>query len=149
MTARPAPRPGITLLEVLVSLTILLISLAALGQLIDLGEDNASRAGMTATGTRLAQSKLAEVEAGVIDCAAGGSGPCDDEPGWTWTVESSPGAAANLYEVTVRVGRDYKGRRFEVTLSQMVCDPAQMGGAAAAQPPTTASTTTSSTGGGS
>lgn len=149
MIVRPKTRPGLTLLEVMVSLTILLISLAALGQLIDLGEDNASRAGMIATGTRLAQSKLAEVEAGAIDCATGGSGACDDEQGWTWTVESQPGAAANLYDVTVRVGRDYKGRRFEVTLAQLICDPAQMGGASAAQSPTATTTTTSTTGGGS
>lgn len=148
MTARPAPRTGLTLLEVLVSLTILLIALAALGALIDLGEDNASRAALTTTGTRLAQSKLAEVEAGVLDCTSSSNGNCDDEPGWTWAVESAAGPATNLYSITVRVGKDYKGRRFEVTLAQMVCDPAQMGGAAAAQPPA-ATTTTSGTGSGS
>lgn len=152
MIARPAARrSGLTLLEVLLSLTIFLIALAALGSLIDLGEDNASRAALTTTGTRLAQSKLAEVEAGVVDCTSSGSGNCDDEPGWTWNVESAAGPATNLYAITVRVGKDYKGKRFEVTLAQMVCDPNQMGGAAAAQPPTTATstTTTSSTGGGS
>ncbi len=148
MTVRPAPRPGLSLLEVLVSLTIFLVALAALGQLIDLGEDTASKAANTTTGTRLAQSKLAEVEAGVVDCTAGGSGTCDDEPGWTWVVESAAGAATNLYAITVRVGKDYKGKRFEVTLAQMVCDPAQMGGAAAAQPPTTTSTATATTGSG-
>ena len=135
------PRSGLTLLEVLLSLVILLISLAALGALVDFGETRAALAAMTSTGTRLAQSKLAEVEAGVVDCTSGGSGNCDDEPGWTWTLESTAGAATNLYAVTVKVGRDFKGQRFEVTLAQMVCDPAQMGGATAATDPTASTTT--------
>lgn len=147
MTARPAPRPGLSLLEVLVSLTILLIALAALGQLVDLGEDRATRAALVTTGTRLAQSKLAELEAGALDVTAGGSGTCEDEPGWSWSVESAAGGAANLYGVTVRLTRDYKGRPVEVVLSQMICDPNQMGGATAAQPP--AATGTTGSGGGS
>lgn len=149
MTRQARARPGLTLLEVLLSLVILLISLAALGALVDYGETRAALAAMTATGTRLAQSKLAEAEAGMVDCTSSGSGNCDDEPGWTWNLESSAGAAANLYQVTVRVGRDIKGQRFEVTLAQMICDPSQMGGAAPATAPTTSTTTTSSTGGGS
>lgn len=144
---RTAARPGLTLLEVLLSLVILMISLTALGTLVDFGETRAALAGMTATGTRLAQSKLAEAEAGVVDCTTSGNGNCDDEPGWTWNLESTAGAATNLYTVTVKVGRDFKGQRFEVTLAQMMCDPAQMGGATAATAPATSTTTT--TGGGS
>lgn len=149
MTARPARRPGLTLLEVLLSLTILLIALAALGQLVDLGEDNASRAALITTGTRLAQSKLAELEAGALDVTAGGSGTCEDEPGWSWTVESAGGGAAHLYSVTVRLTREHKGRPVEVVLSQMVCDPNQMGGAEAAQPPAGTGGSTTGSGGGS
>jgi prepilin-type N-terminal cleavage/methylation domain-containing protein len=139
-------RPGLTLLEVLLSLVILLISLAALGQLVDFGEDRAQAAALASTGTRLAQSKLAEAEAGALDVTTSANGTFDEEPDWTWTLESAAGPAANLYTVTVRVGRDYKGRRVETVLSQMICDPNQMGGAAAAQPPTTTTTTASGSG---
>ena len=143
---RPAARrsrDGLTLLEVLVSLAILLLALVALGALVDYGETRAALASMTATGTRLAQSKLAEAEAGVVDCTASGSGNCDDEPGWAWNLDSTAGAATNLFAVTIRVSRDFNGRRFEVTLAQVMMDPNQMGGATLATPPTTA------TGGGS
>ena len=131
---RPTRRPGLSLLEVLLALAIFLMSLVAIGGLIDFGSDQGMAASMQAVGTRLAQSKLAEVEAGAIDLAAGGSGTFDDEPDWHWSVESTATQWPNTYDVTVRVWRD-AGRHYEVTLSQIVFDPAQMGNGSEAQPP--------------
>jgi len=131
-------RPGLTLIEVLLALAILLLSLAAIGQLVDLGGDHGLHARFHVRGTRLAQAKLAECEAGVIDVTAGGSGTFDDEPEWSWDVTSQPETATNLYRVTVTVGRDMRGKRFEIVLAQLVYDPQMTGSAAQAQKPSEA-----------
>jgi Tfp pilus assembly protein PilV len=134
-----------TILEVLIAFAIFLFSLAAIAQLVDLGSRSARETIDQNTGTRLAQSKLAEVEAGVIAPSAGGSGTFDDEPDWQWSVESGGSPVPNVYDVTVRVWREVGANRFEVTLAQMVCDPLQMGTAAAAVSPTTTTTTETTT----
>lgn len=144
--ARPARRAGMSLLEVLLSLTIFLLALGAIVALVDHGSNRAMDAAMQTTATRLAQSKLAEVEAGVLSPSAASSDTFPEDPDWTWSVEPGDAPAPNLYPVTVRVYRDLGGRRFEVTLTQMIFDPAQMGKAAAAQPPATGTTTGGGTG---
>lgn len=158
MTTRPAvvagraARGGMTLIEVLLSLTIMLMALAAIGQLVSLGSDHGMQARLYARGGRLAQAKMAEVEAGVVPVTAGGSGTFDGEDSvWSWTVDAQPQGPANLYLVTVTVTRDYRGTPLPIPLSQMLMDPATMGSAAQAEQPTTADTdaasTTSGTGG--
>jgi type II secretion system protein I len=143
----PTRRSGLSLLEVLVALAIFLIALVAVFGLVNYGADRGAVAAMKSAGTRLAQSKLAEVEAGVIPVSGGGSGQFDgDDAAWNWSVEPSAASVPNVYSVTVRVSREYRGRQFEVVLTQMVFDPTQMGTAVPAQPPATSTTTT---GGGS
>ncbi|HJZ58223.1 MAG TPA: hypothetical protein VKE74_24995 [Gemmataceae bacterium] len=140
-------RPGLTLIEVLLGLVIMLMALVAIGRLVDIGTDRVNEARMTTRGTRLAQSKMAEVEAGAIALADGTqSGTFDEEPAWSWSVEPQQQGPANLYLVTVRVSRDVNGRTFEVTLYQYILDPTVMGTAAQATKPST-STTTTGTGG--
>ena len=135
---RPARRAGLSLLEVLVSLAILLISLAAIGALVNFGAGRGMAAHLETTGTRLAQSKLAEVEAGVIPVTSPESNVFEDEPEWSYTVEPTPTDVPNVYAVTVRVSRAYGLQTFEMALTQLIYDPAMMGDAAEAQPPTTA-----------
>jgi prepilin-type N-terminal cleavage/methylation domain-containing protein len=141
-------RSGLTLIEVLLALAILLLSLAAIGQLVDVGGDRGVEAQFHVRGTRLAQAKLAECEAGVIDVTSGGTGTFDDEPDWTWTVDSAPETATNLYRVTVTVSRDYRGRPFQITLAQLIYDPAMTGSAAQAERPTQADVESAETNGG-
>lgn len=130
-------RNGLSLLEVLVALAIFLIALAAIATLMDTANTQASDAAGTTTATRLAQSKLAEVEAGLIGVTDGGSGTFEgDESAWSWEVTSAATGVINLYDVSVRVYRP-EGRPLEVTLHQTVYDPALMNNAATAQPPTT------------
>ena len=142
-------RPGLSLLEVLLSLAILLMSLVAIGRLVDFGADRALEARLHSQGTRLAIAKMAEVEAGVVALDSAGGGTFDTDPDWTWSVEPEPaGSAPNLYQVTVRVTRDLRGKPFEVTLTQMLFDPTLLGSAAPAQTASTSSTTgTAGTGG--
>ncbi len=130
-------RSGLSLLEVLVALAIFLIALAAIATLMDTANTQASDAAGTTTATRLAQSKLAEVEAGLIGVTDGGSGTFEgDESVWSWEVTSAATGVINLYDVSVRVYRP-EGRPLEVTLHQTIYDPALMNNAATAQPPTT------------
>ena len=135
-------RPGLSLIEVLLSLTILLLSLVAIGQLVDTGADRGTDARMHVRGTRLAQAKMAEVEAGVVSLQGGASGQFEDESDWSYTVESTQAGPANLYLVTVKVTRDVRGKPLEITLAQHVMDPTKMGTAAQAEKPATTTTTT-------
>jgi Tfp pilus assembly protein PilV len=138
--SRTVTRPGITLIEVLLGLAIFLLALVPLGALVDLGTDNAMDTMLQSDGTRLAQSKMAEVEAGAVDVKTGGSGTYDDEPNWSWIVASTPGEAPNLYTVTVTASHELRGKTTTVVLSQMIVDPAMMGTAAPVQRPETATT---------
>ena len=137
-------RPGLSLLEVLLALTIFLLSLTAIGGLVDYGAARGTAAQTQAMGVRLAQSKLAEVEAGVMPVSSGGSGTFDEDPNWNWSVEPGDMVATNVYSVTVRAWREIGGQRHEVSLTQMIFDPTMMGNAAAAQSPASSSGTTSS-----
>jgi hypothetical protein len=124
---------------VLLSLAIFLMSLVAIGHLVDIGTDSALDSQAQATATRLAQSKLAEVEAGAVALDSSSSGTFDAEPDWQWTVDPSLANVPNLYSVTVRVSREFRNRPFEVTMTQMVYDPKQMGNANEAQKPAASS----------
>jgi Tfp pilus assembly protein PilV len=143
-----------SLLEVLIAMAVFLICLAGIGQLVDTGTAHALEAKYQNIGTRLAQSKMAEVEAGAIPVAAGGSGDFaeDGDEQWQWTVESTPTDVANAYDVAVTVSRPYRGQTFSVKLDQIVFDPTVTGTATEANPTplvppaTSGSGTTSGTG---
>jgi Tfp pilus assembly protein FimT len=145
--ARRARRPGLSLLEVLVSLAILLMSLVAIGRLVDFGADRGLEARLHSLGTRLALGKLAEVEAGAIALDSTSNGTCENDPDWNWTVEPEAQDVPNVYEVTVRVSRDLKGKPFEVSITQFVFDPNKMGTPVPAQTASTSSSSSSATGG--
>ncbi|VTR91832.1 Uncharacterized protein OS=Planctomyces maris DSM 8797 GN=PM8797T_14304 PE=4 SV=1 [Gemmata massiliana] len=148
MLPRSAPRRGISLIEVLLALTILVISLAGISQLVDIGSDHGNQARAATRGTRLAQGKMVEVEAGVVPLTSEASGNFEgDDAAWKFTVSPEPAGPPNLYTVTVRVSREIKGETFEIVLTQMIFDPTVMGSAAQAELPPTDSTTTTGTGG--
>ena len=136
-------RSGMSLIEVLVSLAIFLLCLTAIGSLVDMGSNKALAARFQNTGTRLAVSKMHEVEIGMIPVTSGASGDfsADGDDGWTWTVTSTASDISNLYSVTVTVSKPFQGRPFDIVLTQTVFDPAMMGTAAEAQPPEPASGT--------
>ena len=137
MTARrPAARRGLSLIEVLLALTILVISLAAISQLVDIGTERGRDARAAARGTRLAQGKMAEVEAGVVGLTSSTDGEFDgDDAGWKFTVTPEPAGPPNLYTVTVTVTREVQGKLYEFVLAQMIFDPTLTGSAAQAERP--------------
>jgi len=148
---RSPARNGMTLLEVLLALAILLLSMAALSQLVGTASDQALQVQMQSRGTRLAQSKMAEYVAGVVRLESGGSGNFEEdaEPDWNWEATTqSEGSAAGLYLVTITVSRDSRSLgRVETSLTQYVLDPRMKGNipAKATTTPTTTTDTASTT----
>ena len=115
MIVQRRTRPGFTLLEVLLAMSILLISLVTIGSLVDQASNQSVRAAMQATGTRLAQSKLAEIEAGAIPISSGGAGTFEFEPGWNWSIEPTTTDVPNVYSVTARVYRDFRAKTWKLS----------------------------------
>jgi len=126
-----ARRPGLTLLEVLVSLAIFLMSLVALSRLIGMGSDLARDANQQTECLRLAQSKLHEVMAGVVSVENGStSGSFDENPDYQWSVdvEQNADVDADLYNITVTVLRERgDGSKMSVSVGHVVYDPAKRG----------------------
>ena len=147
MTCSPlAKRPGLSLLEVLLSLTIMLLAIVALAHLVGVGSDHGVEARLIARASRLTQAKMAEVEAGVVSIQSGGDGTFDgDDSGWSWTVDSQQQGVPNLYQVNVRVSREIRGVKFEKKLTQLLFDPTLMGSASQLEQPTDADVSTAST----
>lgn len=147
LTVPSRRRPGITLLEVLVSTAIFLFSLVAIGQLMNGAADQALEVNQLTKATRLCQSKLNEFIAGVQPVNSGGGGEFDEEPGWNWSAESTTeSTAVNLYKVTVTVSHDSPRGKIEVVLSQHVFDPAQKGQLADTNTATDSSSSSGSSG---
>jgi type II secretion system protein I len=141
-------RSGLSLLEVLIALAIFLFSLAAITQLIDIGNANALEISWLGKASLLAQSRLAEVMAGSIALSSQSEVTCDEDPDWNWSIDAEPDNAPGLYRVKITVGRNRPdGTRFETVLNQMVFDPNSRGatdgsdGAALATPATSTGTT--------
>jgi Tfp pilus assembly protein PilV len=133
-----ARRAGLSLLEVILSLAILIMSMSALGLLIDMGSDHERTARLSNTAARLAQSKLAEFEAGITTLDQT-EGEFENDPGWTWTAEVQD-QGSNLYQVTVTVATTARGQPFEFSVAQMMLDPTYRGSASKLSRPAPATT---------
>ncbi|AWM41718.1 hypothetical protein GobsT_71880 [Gemmata obscuriglobus] len=152
MIRRPAPRPGLSLIEVLLALAILMFALAAVNRLVEVGSQHGDYARASTRGARLAQSKMAEVEAGTVPLDSPATGQFEnDDAGWAYAVTPEAAGPPNLYKVTVKVSRTISGQSFDVVLTQMIFDPAMTGSSAQAErppaeePADTSSTTTGGT----
>ena len=122
-------RSGLTLLEVLISLSIFLGALTALSQLIGIGSRAAVQSQLRTQAVIKCQSKLAEVLAGVqpmepVNQSAFETG----DENWKWSLNVEPGDYDNLLKLTVLV--QYAGESETVStsyqLSRQVRDPAML-----------------------
>jgi len=147
---RPVARPGLSLLEVLIALAVLLISLTGLGYLLTMAGNLAQQGQMRTEAAQLCQSKLAELAAGATPLSSG-EGAFEEAPQYQWSVSAEQGAAQGLWNVTVRVSRERPGgSRIQVALNQMILDPSAIGSTQDAPPSsTTTAADTSATGGSS
>lgn len=147
---RPAgPRRGISLLEVLVALAIFVMSIVALGQIIQMSADQAMSIEMQARAVQLCQSKLNEVSAGIVPLQSQDDATFDEDPDWTWSLEcDQQGNITGLWRVRVTVRRTAPGKsKVEYSLSQFVFDPSQRGSNLDAQQSQSSSQSSSSSSG--
>jgi Tfp pilus assembly protein PilV len=136
---RARRRAGLSLIEVLLSMTIFFMAITAIARLVDIGTDRELDARLNNIGSRLAAAKLAEVEGGftTLDSTQGQFENADSD--WSWTMNADP-LGNNLYNITVTVSRDFKGQQYSISMGQMMIDPTTKGSAAqAARPSSTSS----------
>ena len=155
-------RRAFTLIEVLLALAIFLLAMAVFGSMIVRNGQVAAGIEQQNLATRLCQSKLHEVAAGVVPMSSDGDQPFDEEPDYTWSLEADDGPTPGLWLVTVTVKRQKSndgGAPIQCSLTQMVLDPSTVGsnedvtpvissttsGSASSSSSSTSSTTSSST----
>lgn len=131
----PSARPGLTLLEVVISLAIFLFSLAALAHLIGNASQRALEARQRQEAALLAQTKINEMSIGALPLSSQSETAGDETSGWLWSAECSEGEVPGLWHVEVRVWRERPdGSSLQVALQQIVLDPA-LRGSTLDQPP--------------
>ncbi len=114
LPSSPSRRDGFTLLEVILALTILAGSLAVLGEVARLAMRNASAARDLARAQMLAESKLAEIQAGITTPDAVDNTPFDTAnesldpsvPRWLFSINPEATDETGLLRVRVTVTRD-------------------------------------------
>lgn len=129
MIAQADPREGVSLLEVILSVSILVGAIAALGGLIDASSKRARLIEERSLAMQLCQSKMAEVSAGIVSLEGQAQGSFEDteaDPDWEYSIDVEPAEFEGLYTVTVIVNnRRSPGR--EYSLRQIVLDPQMRG----------------------
>ena len=117
-------RRGLSLLEVVLSIAILGVALATIGQLIRIGARNAVMARDLATAQLYCESTLNEVACGAI-APTSGSGTLDDLGDWTYELTVDSTDQENLLAVKVVVTQDAEqySRPVTFTMTRWMIDP--------------------------
>jgi general secretion pathway protein I len=124
---RMGPRPGLTLLEVILALTIFLFAMVAIGRLITFAGDRVND--IQGRATQLCQAKLAEVSSGITQLQDG-EGDFEGDSDWHWKIECQANGITGLWNVKITVHRkSSEDREGEAVITQMVFDPNQKGSA--------------------
>src|SRR5262245_7686358 len=129
-------RRGLTLFEVVISLSIFLVAMVPLWHLVNISSERALDVQQQAKGSLLCQAKLAEVISGAESLTSSGPNPFsqDSAKDWQWRLDASEDVTG-LWRVRVTVQRDRAdGSTFEVSLSQMVLDPSVRGSTLSTNP---------------
>lgn len=136
------PRSGLTLFEVVISLAILLVSMAAIAPLVATGSRAAINANLASEAALRCETKLAEILAGVEPMTPTASVPFVDSSSWTWTLEVATANGVDnllMLTVTVRSADPAAGDQAVATLVRWTRDPSVFADAeeiAAAEQPT-------------
>jgi prepilin-type N-terminal cleavage/methylation domain-containing protein len=101
------PLFGFSLLEVILALAILAGALAALGEVLRLGDQNAAAAADESQAEMLAESVMAEILVGArpLTSVSGAVLPFEDDPQWAVSVTVQPTEYVELVAVQVRVAQ--------------------------------------------
>jgi prepilin-type N-terminal cleavage/methylation domain-containing protein len=118
-------RGGLSLLEVMLAIAILGGCVAVIGELVRLGSRHAEEVRLLTTAQLLCESKIEEIEAGVIAPEAITSAPFETTPDWFYSVTINALDQEELMEVRVTVEQAEATRNmpFTFTLVRWVLDP--------------------------
>lgn len=119
-------RQGLTLFEVVLALGILLVAMAALGQLVSTGRRAATQSRLQTQAALICESKLSALLANAEPLQPGSNLPYELDPNWTWSLQVLPSADPDLLllEVTVTSAQVQTGEIGTCTLRRLVRDPA-------------------------
>ena len=122
-------RRGITLMEVLVSLMILLFSSTAIYQLVFMGSERAVEVKLHSRASMLCQSKMEELKTGAETLVSvSGTAFKDADSAWQYDIDISDADVPDLKRVRVTVKQDRGDRgSFEVSLVRLILDPTKRG----------------------
>jgi general secretion pathway protein I len=141
-------RPALTLLEVVIALAIFLLAMTVFSQMLLRNGEITRDIRRQNLATRLCQSKLAEVVAGVEPLTSQSDQQCDDEPDYTWSLEADNGSVTGLWVVKVTVTRtdSGSGNPIQCSLTEMLLDPSIIGSTQDSPAPSGTNTTTGASG---
>lgn len=119
-----AIRRGLSLFEVVISLTIFACAMAAIGNLISTGVRSAVRSRLESQAIMRSESKMAEVAAGITPMQ-NTSGTFPDDSKWNWSMSVSAGQFTSLYvvEVTATHPSTTAMGKISYSLKRLVRDP--------------------------
>ena len=117
-------RRAFALLEVIISLAILVVALAALGELLRNGLRSATAARDLSRATMLAETKLANHKRPVAPDPVSNAA-FENEPGWLYSIEVTEGGTPQLLAIRVNVMRDVpvKQQTISCSLVRWVINP--------------------------
>jgi len=143
-------RPGLSLLEVIISLAIFLMAIVVIGQIISIAGQRALDVQQRTVALQIAQAKLAEVQAGAIPLETNEDQVVDEDNAYHWSVIAEQGQVEGLWNVTIKVVRERSDNtRVEIALSQMLMDPTLTGSTQDVPPAVLSSTATATPASGS
>lgn len=118
------PRLGMTILEVLLALLVLVVALAGIGSLTTMGRQSGADARDLTMGQLLCEGKMSEISSGIIP-AGSSSGIFEEDPDWIFNVQSSPADTPGLLSVRVTVTQNPQtyDQPMEFALVRWVPDP--------------------------
>ena len=118
-------RNGLSLLEVILSITILGLSLVAIGALVSTGYRSALDARLQSDANLLCETKMAEVVAGVIELQSVSGAVIEENREWEYRVDVEPSDQLGLLFVRVTVSqlKSVSDRPIELSLVRFVPDP--------------------------
>lgn len=127
-------RHGLSLLEVLVSTAILVASVAAIMQVLNVGHNSRLSAVLDAEAILRCERIMGEIVAGVRPLAAAEE-VFEDDANWSWTAEVSDQGSTSLFQIKVLVKHNTSGEQSNSSwsLTRYMRDPqlfleADMGG---------------------
>lgn len=121
-------RPGMSLLEVIVSTAIFFLSLVAIYGLLEVSQRSGVRARQRGQSLRICQARLAELVAGVIPLeSSDGTDEQATDYQWQVTVEPDGDSSGSLMKATAIAFHKNEPRDSRVALTQIVLDPIFVG----------------------